>query len=221
MAASKDALNLTTRTIDRRARRYRNVVVLVSMVGIVSVVWAVISWSGSPLLGFLTLFPICGGFLVLDTILVNRWRVEILRMWLDEGLDLGAFASTIASIKILPANTLATMLRTLPTAGHPLAGIDQTRDLKTAVMRALVARHQIESDRSLFGALAYSMVLASIGGAIALSNWQSLWGGMAAVVVLIIGRFIGFIRLRRWRQANDLPENQTARLVTFLYTPSS
>src|SRR6266404_2164882 len=111
MAACKDALNLTTRTIDRRARRYRNVVVLVSIVGIVALVWAGMAWSGAPLSGLLMLFPICGGFLVLDTFLVDRWRDEILRMWIEEGLDLGAFASTIGSIKILPANTLGAMLR--------------------------------------------------------------------------------------------------------------
>src|SRR5688500_16147831 len=114
MATVKDAFDLTTRTIDRRAFHFRNLVVLVVLVIAVCVIWAVIVLSALPLLGLLLLLPLCGGSLVLDGHLVTRWRERILRMWVEEELDLMVFARSIASVRLLPAGTLGTMLATLP-----------------------------------------------------------------------------------------------------------
>ncbi|MEI7685427.1 MAG: hypothetical protein WCL32_10395, partial [Planctomycetota bacterium] len=166
MAAIKDALDSTTRTIDLRARDFRNLVVLVSIVGVAALVWAGIAWSAEPLLGLLLLFPICGGFVVLDCFRVDRWRGKILRLWIEEDLDLGAFSSMIGSIKMLPANTMGAMLRSLPTGGHPLAGIGQSREFKMAVASTIAVRHRIEGERTLVAVLAYSAIVASVAGAI-------------------------------------------------------
>ena len=150
MATVKDALDLTTQTIDRRAYRYRNLVVLVVLVGLVSGIGAVVLLSGLPLLGLLLLLPLCGGFHYLDSVLVNRWGNRLLQMWAEEELDLDAFVESIAAIRLLPPATLGAMLDTLPKIGR--------RELSSVVKKALVitlATHsRCESDRTAAGVIA-------------------------------------------------------------------
>jgi len=118
--------------------------------------------------GFLLLFRFCGGFLVLDTLLVNRWRVEILRMWIEEGLELGVFVSTHRQYQD-SSSTHWGPCAFLANAGHPLAGIDQSASKR---LRGENPHHAPTNRKAIevLGVLAYSAVLASIAGAVELND---------------------------------------------------
>jgi len=198
MATVKDAFNLTTRTIDRRAFHYRNLVVLVVLTAFASVAWAALAWSGWPLLGLLTLMPLCGGFFFLDSLVVNRWRDEILQMWAAEGLALDIFADSIASVRLFPAGTLRAMLGTLPTKERLAAADKLPAPLKRAAALTLTTIHRRESDRTLFATFAYSLSLASVAWAIITWCWTPLLGCLSVVLVLVTDRAVNFMRWRRW-----------------------
>jgi hypothetical protein len=194
MATVKDAVDLTTRTIDRRALHYRNLVVLLVLVIMVCAVWAVVSWSGLPLLGWLFLLPLCGGFLVFDSHLVNRWRERILRMWTQEELDLKIFAECIASIRMLPPGTLGAMLATLPTSDHAPA-------MKHALAVTLTSIHCGESDRTSFGILANTAAAAAVAAAVLPWSWIPLAGVLLVVPLFALERVVRAARWRGWHRA--------------------
>jgi hypothetical protein len=194
MATVKDAVDLTTRTIDRRAFHYRNLVVLLVLVVVVCVVWAGVTWSGLPLLGLLLLLPLCGGFLLLDCCLVDRWRERVLRMWTEEDLDLEIFARSIASIRMLPPGTLGAMLATLPTGDH-------TPAMKHAVAVTLTAIHRGESDRTSFGILAYAAGATAVAAAVLSGSWMPLAGVLLVVPLFAMARVVRAARWRGWHRA--------------------
>jgi hypothetical protein len=194
MATVKDAVDLTTRTIDRRAFHYRNLVVLLVLVVVVCVVWAGVSGSGLPLLGWLLLLPLCGGFLVFDSHLVNRWRERILRMWTEEELDLKIFAECIASIRMLPLGTLGAMLATLPPSDHAPA-------MKHALAVTLTSIHRGESDRTSLGILAYTAAAAAVAAAVLMWSWMPLAGVLLVVPLFAMARVVRAARWRGWHRA--------------------
>lgn len=194
MATVKDAMDLTTRTIDRRAFHYRNLVVLLVLVAVVCVVWAAIAWSGLPLLGLLMVLPLCGGFLVLDCYLVNRWRERVLRMWTEEELDLENFAQCIAAIRMLPLGTLRAMLATLPTGDHAPA-------MKHALAVTLTVIHRGESDRTSFGILAYTTAAAAVAVAVLSWSWIPLVSVLLVVPLFAVARVVRAARWRSWQRA--------------------
>jgi hypothetical protein len=198
MATVKDALELTTRTIDRRAFHFRNLVVLLVLVVVACVVWAVLEKSSSPLLGLLALVPLCGGFLVLDNYLVNRWRERVVRMWALEELDLAVFTRSIASVRILPAGTLGAMLATLPTGEHARTAAKLSPVMKEALSLTVTTIHRWESDRTLFATLAYGVGLAFFSWGILLGDWLPLFGCLGVVPVIALGHAVSSLRLRHW-----------------------
>jgi len=112
-----EAIDLTSRTFEDRARLYRNLVVAVSLVSIASLLSALLCWRAWPLAGLILLVPLSGGFVFLDGRLVERWRSGIVGMNESRGLDVSLFRSTISQFKHLPANTLQAMLATLAACG--------------------------------------------------------------------------------------------------------
>ena len=107
----KEAMRLTTHTIETRTARFRNTVIAIVVVGLISMASAGVLMSWLPLLGFLLLVPLCGTFLYLDMRLVSDWQKRILEMWLQESLDLGIFSNAMVTIRSLPSHTLHGMLR--------------------------------------------------------------------------------------------------------------
>src|SRR5262249_41620457 len=91
----KDAIGLTTRTIDLRAKCFRNLVIGFAIAMLGCVVWATTLWSWIPLLGLALLVPLCSTFLCLDTCVVHHWRQQILELWVQEQVDLDSFCDTI------------------------------------------------------------------------------------------------------------------------------
>jgi hypothetical protein len=108
-----EAINFTLRTIEDRGRLYRNLVVAVSIVCVLSVFSAALFRQWIALTGFLLLVPLTGGFLFFDGRRIRRWRTEIIEKSKMRGLDVTIFQKTIAGFRHLPTGSLQAMLSTL------------------------------------------------------------------------------------------------------------
>ena len=113
-----DAIDITVRTIEGRARLYRNLVVAVSAVSVLSILLAVLFRQWLALTGLVLLVPLTGGFLFFDSRLVRRWRAAIVEMGRFRSLDRATFLKTISGFRHLPPNALKAMLSTIPPSGE-------------------------------------------------------------------------------------------------------
>ena len=109
-----DAIDMTLRTIEDRTKLYRNLVVAVNIVSMVSIVLAALLRQWLVLAGLIMLVPLTGGFLFFDNHLVLRWRGVILESARLRGLDVTSFLKTISGFRHIPPNSLKAMLSTLP-----------------------------------------------------------------------------------------------------------
>lgn len=107
------AIHATLCALEDRSRFYRNLIVAVVAVSVVSLLLAVIFLRWTPLLGLILLEPLVGGFLLIDSRRVRQWGNEILQMCRAEALDYKAFQETITKFGHLPPNALGSMLSTL------------------------------------------------------------------------------------------------------------
>jgi hypothetical protein len=118
----------TVRTIKDRARLYRNLVVAVSVVSVLSILLSVLSRQWLALIGFVLLVPLTGGYLFLDSRIVRRWRAGIVEMTRLRSLDVVTFLKTISGFRHLPPNTLKAMLVTIPPSDGEQATVGATFD---------------------------------------------------------------------------------------------
>jgi len=109
-----DAIDITVRAIEDRARLYRNLVVAVSAVSVLSIILAVVFRQWLALTGLVLLVPLTGGFLFFDSRLVRRRRAGIVEMMGLRGLDSATFLKTISGFRHLPPSALKAMLVTIP-----------------------------------------------------------------------------------------------------------
>jgi hypothetical protein len=110
-----EAINLTIRTIDDRARAYQKTAIAFGLMFIASIAAALAFRRVWPVAGLILVVPLSGGFLFLDGLRVARWRTEILDCCLRRKLELPQFLATITQLKYLPQASLRSMLATLPT----------------------------------------------------------------------------------------------------------
>jgi hypothetical protein len=113
-----DAIDITVCTIEGRARLYRNLVVAVSSVSMLSILLAVLFRQWLALTGLVLLVPLTGGFLFFDSRLVRRWRAGIVGMTRLRSLERAMFLKTISGFRHLPPNALKAMLSTIPSGGE-------------------------------------------------------------------------------------------------------
>ncbi len=190
MASSKDALHLTTRAIDRRAFHFRNLVILIVVVSLGFVVGAIVERSFQPLLGWLTMIPLCGGFLILDSYLVGRWRRIILAMWTDEALNLDDFLVSITSLRMLPKATLDSMLATLPASQHGDFVDRLAPERKHAIVDLCLRHHRGLRNATVVATLAYTIGAIFFVWAIMASDWRPVLGCLATAAIVALGRLL-------------------------------
>jgi hypothetical protein len=109
-----DAIDNTVHAIEDRARLYRNLVVSVSAVSVLSILFAVLFRQWIAFTGLVLLVPMTGGFLFFDSRFVRQWRAGIVEMERLRSLDSATFLKTISGFRYLPPNALKAMLSTLP-----------------------------------------------------------------------------------------------------------
>jgi hypothetical protein len=112
-ASAKEAIDLTLRTIERRARLYRNLVAGVVAMPMGSLVSALCFRSWWPLLGVCLLVPATGIYLAVDSWQVRRWAQGILDLRRTKGLDVESFSSIVLTHPWIPKRTVGGMLERL------------------------------------------------------------------------------------------------------------
>jgi hypothetical protein len=122
----RDAIELTLRAIESRARLYRNIVVIVSLSIVGAPIVALVSWSWWPLAWLAVLPVVVATYLALDTSLVRRWNRRVTAVCLAQGIPLAEFAKTVGSIRTLPQGTVHGMLATLRPAAATQASSPRT-----------------------------------------------------------------------------------------------
>ena len=108
-----EAIDTTLRAIQERAGLYRNLVVAVSLVSVLSVCSAVFLRQWLALAGLIILVPLTGAYLLLDTRLLRLWRARIVEMVRSRGLDVTTFTKIISGFRQVPPNSLRVMISLL------------------------------------------------------------------------------------------------------------
>jgi hypothetical protein len=111
-----EALNLTLRTIEKRMRNYRNLVIAVTALALLSFMCLALFRRLFFLYGFILLVPLVGGFFVIDTRTVRRWRSQILDKSRTGELDLELFLKTAGQLQRFSPSALQNMLSTVRAA---------------------------------------------------------------------------------------------------------
>ena len=111
------AIELTSRTIERRNKLYRALVLAVSLLGMLSILSATFSRQWIFLSGLIFLVPLIGAFSYFDSRTVRRWRREIFQMRNVRNLDLDFFLKTAANLRRISPPTAQGMLSTISLEG--------------------------------------------------------------------------------------------------------
>ncbi len=193
----REAYEATTRTLNSRIKRYKILIISIGVAVLGSIIWAIVWRSWSPLLGFVIIIPLCGLFFSSDAMLINKWQVQILDLWIDDELDIGLFIDTISQVKMFPKDTLQSMLRTLPE--RTLA--DKTpKEVKESVKITLQTINHCQVDRIVFSTLTFSLVLGLMAFALLNWTWISLIGLPFAFIAFAMGKVFCFIRFQKWKR---------------------
>jgi hypothetical protein len=194
MSAYKTAIDLTTQTIGKRARYYRNLIVIVVLIGLSSIGFALLMWSFKPLAGLLLLFPVCALFFLIDAKLLERWRSKLLQSWASKAIDFSALDDALNAISILPKETLQGMLATLPRVTEITAEQAIPQSTRVAVSAGIEVMYQNRSDLIAFKLAGFVVGVGTIMLAIVLSCWKAL----LLVVVVLISPLLQK-RVKQWR----------------------
>jgi hypothetical protein len=187
VSAYGDAIDQTMLTIDHRARRFRNQIVTVVAVSVVAVAVAIVTRSAAALWFWLLLIPVCGFFLYADNQLLNGWRTDLLAAWTARDLDLVALCQAIRANPLLPRETVAAMLSTLPLDTDPVAEQRLSTSTRRAIAAAVASRHRGRTGRLLLKVIASAIV---VGAALA-ALWARRWLSLAAIATLVLLPLIG------------------------------
>ena len=109
----RQAIYGTLDTITVRAAAYRNLVVIISLIGIGVLATLAFSWRLFALSGLTLLLPATVGWMYWDARIVRLWTKRTLKICTDGALDVSVFASTIGSMRHLPQTTIGSMLNEL------------------------------------------------------------------------------------------------------------
>jgi hypothetical protein len=223
VSAYRPAIDQSTKTIDTRARYFRNLIVTVVAVALVSIISAAVARTFSPLAGLLFLFPICGFFFVLDAKLLDNWRSHLFEAWIKKDIDLRAFCEAINAVPKLPKDTVHSMLATLPTAEDLLAEQKSSSSTREAVAAAFTGMHARQSDTVTLKAIAAAIVSASAIAAVALRAWKPLLGSLAIFLVPVLGMWLKWKRVAQLKKTtlacrgkSDFSEEKYGELVKTL-----
>jgi hypothetical protein len=199
MAAYRDEIDRTTRTIERRARHFRNQVITVAFVCLLSIGWALLAWSPAPLSGIVLLVPVCGAFFVADSRLLDTWRADLLARWVARDLDMAAFRKAIRANPALPKETTEGMLATLPSVGDLAVEHRLASPTRRGIAAAALATHRTHTD-----AIALKTVAAAIaGGALIVAAGGRRWQPLVLLVGLVVVPGVG-----AWLERRRLVESE-------------
>jgi len=206
VSAYRTVIDQTTRTIERRARYFRNQVVTVISIAVLVVIAAMVSRSPSALWAFFLLVPACGLFFYADTRALNDWRSELLAAWITRDIDFAAFGKAIRANPTLPTGTMEGMLRTLPSAGDLITEQKVLTPTRRAIAAASLAFHRRRGDALLLNAIVSGIVVGALLSAPWMPAWVPLIGLTLVALLPLISAWRG-----RWQYASYEAEVAAAR----------
>jgi hypothetical protein len=195
MSPYRIAIDLTTQTIDQRAKHYRNLVVAVVLVTVGSLAWTIIAKQFQALSGLILLFPICGLFFFLDSKLLNHWRSQLFGSWIKKELDFRSFCDAVNAISILPRATLQSMLATLPVANDVVKEQGIASATRKAISALVMAIYACRSDAIAFKTVGFAIGGGAAGLAIVLGTWEPLLGNGALMFLPLLGQRVKLKRI--------------------------
>jgi hypothetical protein len=140
MSDYRRLLDLTSDTLVRRSRGFRNLVVGVVAIGLCACIGALVVLSLRPLSILLLLVPAHALFVWRDNRILADWRLVLADAWQGRTIDFSAFAQALKANKALPPATVAGMLDTLPTAGDLAAERRLSAGTRAAIVQAMRVR---------------------------------------------------------------------------------
>jgi hypothetical protein len=190
MSAYRNAIERTALTIEQRARYFRNEVITVVVVGLLSLAWVLAGRLLAPLLGIALLLPVCGLFLFADHRVLDVWRAELLDDWVRCDLHLFAFRKAIRANPALPKETTEGMLATLPAAGDLVTEQRMSVPTRRAVAIATIGRYRSRSDAIALKALAFSVAGGGLVVALEKHRWEPLLTLVSLVLLPVVGTWV-------------------------------
>jgi len=186
------ALENMKEAITKRAACFKNTVIIVSVIPIVSVIWAAIQRSWLPLTPVLFLIPVSSAFLYGDIRLVNLWQDQLLEMWIQGELEIDQFSEIILSIRMIPGNTARGMLGTLP-AGKV------SKEIRKPLAMTVQTISKCHKERMAFYTITLLLCTIFIGFAIILKLWILLAGCLIVLPMMGIQKLLMNYRLNQWK----------------------
>jgi hypothetical protein len=174
MSAYRTAIDRTAAAVDRRARYFRNQIVVVVTIGIATGVLAIATRAAASLWGGLLLVPACGFFFYIDARVLNEWRTQVLTPWTERSLDLLAWSAAVRANPVLPKATTEAMLTTLPLAEDLTAEQKLQPSTRRALAAACAAVNSAKADELLIKAIASALIVIVVLTAIAARSWVPL-----------------------------------------------
>jgi len=185
--------------LDRRVRRYRNLVVLIVVIGITSPLLAIIFGDWNYLLGWLAMFLAVEGFFVLDVRSIARWRAAILDGWVAGTIDLDAFREGILVNRLLPPATLSSLIDPLPTRARLDCFPDPVPRIREALAATVIAIDTILIRRTLSCAFITILTIILLIIGILTSPWWILCAALMYLIMPRLTRRMGRNPPRKWR----------------------
>lgn len=163
------AIEMTSRTVERRTKLYRTLVIAVSLLVLLSLPSAIFLHQWIFLAGLVFMVPLIGGFSYIDARTVRSWRREIFHMRDTRNLDLAFFLKTIEEFPRSSLPTLEGMLSTITLEGENEGRFEeQQQKIEHLTLAATIL---LTSALACFVGAAYcrSLILLLCGIAIAVS----------------------------------------------------
>jgi hypothetical protein len=157
MSPYRLAIDLTTQTIDMRAKAFRNLIVAVVFVIFGTLAWAMIARQVQALSGLILLIPLCGLFFFLDSKLLNQWRSQLFAHWSKKELDFRNFCDAVSAIPVLPKGTLQSMLASLPVGKEIVKEQRMAAATREAISTAVMAIYFCRSDTLTLKVLGFAL----------------------------------------------------------------
>lgn len=185
----RTAIELTISVITARARRYRNLVIAVVATSAAAVLTALTTGSGWAALACVALVPLGGLFTLLDARQVSRWRLAVLSLWAQRGIDLQHFGNAVRSHPALPVATLSAMIDQLACDGMGPLEADVPSSIREAVVEVIGLADDLALRQHLLKVLATSaaVVLALL---MPLLGAASFFGWCLLLIAALCAHFV-------------------------------
>lgn len=108
--AVQEAVELTLRTIERRARLYRNLVVFASVVLVGSPIVSILGRSLRPLVFLGGLLPATAIHLIVDARVLRSWTRQISNLHKTKSLSISVLSNYLLTNPLVPSETIKGML---------------------------------------------------------------------------------------------------------------